>query len=131
MAYAARKETPKTLEGGKVVTAEEARDLIDKKAAGFFDMRKAINYGKSHIPTAVSAPYKWDSKVDVTVRTGKFDMSKLPKDKDTALVFYSDGPTGWKSYKASIDAINAGYKNVMYFRGGFSTWESKGYPVEH
>jgi rhodanese-related sulfurtransferase len=45
-------------------------------------------------------------------------------------VFYSDGLTGWKSYKAAVLAVKAGYKNVMYMRGGFAEWEAKGAPVE-
>jgi rhodanese-related sulfurtransferase len=126
-----RIETPTVLDGGRIITAEETKTLMENKSAFFFDMRKAINFGKSHIPTAVSTPYSWHNKDEVTVRTGEFDMSRLPADKNATIVFYSDGPTGWKSYKASQDAIKAGYKNVLYFRGGFSTWDSKGYPVEH
>lgn len=48
-----------------------------------------------------------------------------------AVLFHSDGPTGWKSYYASKAAAEAGYKNVMWMRAGFDQWSEKGYPVEH
>jgi len=55
----------------------------------------------------------------------QFDLSKLPADKNAKIVIYSDGPTGWKSYKAAVMSVNAGYKNVMYFRGGYADWLPK------
>ncbi|HEY5602686.1 MAG TPA: rhodanese-like domain-containing protein, partial [Gammaproteobacteria bacterium] len=64
------------------------------------------------------------------IKQDQFDASKLPGDKTASIVFYSDGPNGWKSYKASVQAINAGYKNVMWYRGGTGEWESKGWKLE-
>ncbi|MBI5026475.1 MAG: rhodanese-like domain-containing protein [Nitrospirae bacterium] len=125
-------ETPTALKGSKIISAEEAKALLDKKEANFFDVRSPVNYGKGHIPTAVSLPYKEKSawKPDFNASLDEFDLSKLPKDKNAKIVVYSDGTTGWKSYKAAVIAIKAGYKNVMYYRGGFDEWEKKGYPVE-
>ena len=131
VASAGKVPTPQTLQGGKIVSAEETKAMVGKGGVHFFDMRKAINYGKGHIPGAVSVPYQWTKKgSDMHARTGTFDTSKLPADKNATVVFYSDGPTGWKSYKASQFAIEAGYTNVRYFRGGFSTWTGKQRPVE-
>ncbi|MEY4503962.1 MAG: hypothetical protein RL154_254, partial [Pseudomonadota bacterium] len=62
--------------------------------------------------------------------TDSIDLSKLPADKKAQIVFYSDGAKGWKSYKAASIAVKAGYKNVMWMRGGLSSWESKNYPIE-
>ena len=95
-------------------------------------MRNILNYGKGHIPRAVAFPYKGKSKntPDFDGTQDKLDLSKLPADKSAVVVFYSDGPTGWKSYKASVTAIRAGYSNVMYFRGGYAVWTEKGYEVE-
>jgi rhodanese-related sulfurtransferase len=59
-----------------------------------------------------------------------FPLDKLPADKKARIVFYSDGPTGWKSYKAAVLAVKAGYTNVMYMRSGFAEWETRGLPVE-
>lgn len=125
-------DTPSELKGGKIITAEEARALIDKKATTFFDMRSPINFGKGHLSGASSLPYKEKSewKPDFDASKDEFDLSRLPADKNTKMVFYSDGPKGWKSYKASVLAIKAGYKNVMWYRSGSDVWEAKGYPME-
>ena len=94
-------------------------------------MRKAANYQKGHLPKAVSLPYKWTKKGTPGKRTGKFDLSRLPEDKEASVLFHSSGPNGWKSYHASRDAKKAGYRNIMWMREGFSGWSEKGYPVDH
>ncbi|MBI5485668.1 MAG: rhodanese-like domain-containing protein [Deltaproteobacteria bacterium] len=121
-------ETPKALDGVKVVSVEDVKALIAKNEAKFFDFRSAINYGKGHMPGAIALPYKENSefKADFDASKDVFDMSKLPSDKNTQMVFYSDGPTGWKSYKAALLARKAGYKRVMWFREGTKAWEAKG-----
>lgn len=125
-------DTPTTLEGGKVISAEEAKALLDKKGAKFFDMRSAINFGKGHLSGATPLPYKENSDYTTSFDGSKdvFDLSKLPADKGTAIVFYSDGPSGWKSYKAAILAKKAGYKKVMWLREGTKGWEAKKFPLQ-
>lgn len=118
-------------EGVTIVSADKAKELIGNKDVHFFDMRKALNYGKGHLPGAVSIPYKWKKKGHPSERTGEYDMSKLPDDKNVKIVIHSDGPNGWKSYYASKEAAEAGYKNIMWLREGFATWQDKGYPIEH
>jgi rhodanese-related sulfurtransferase len=117
--------------GVTIVSADEAKTLVTQKNVRVFDMRKALNFGKGHIPNAASLPYKWTSKGDPATRTGEFDMTKLPSDKETTVLFHSDGPNGWKSYYASKKAAEAGYKNVLWMREGFETWTEQGYPVEY
>jgi len=123
--------TPATLAGGKVVTAEEAKKLLDAKSATFYDTRSAMNFGKGHVPGAKAIPYgeKSEFAENFDASKDRFDLSQLPGDKNAALVFYSDGPTGWKSYKAAVLAVRAGYKSVNYFRGGWADWEARKYPV--
>ena len=125
-------DTPTILEGGKVITAEEAKALIDKKGAVFFDMRSAINYGKGHLPGATALPYKENSeyKANFDASRDTFDLKKLPADKNAAIVFYSDGPSGWKSYKAAVLAKKAGYRKVMWMREGTKGWETKKFPLQ-
>lgn len=132
LALAGNVPTPtKPPEGVTIITAPDAKSLIDKNDVKIFDMRKALNYGKGHIPEAVSLPYKWTKKGDPSRRTGEFNMSKLPPDKNARILFYSDGLNGWKSYYASKTSVEAGYKNVMWMREGFAVWQEKDYTVEH
>ena len=132
MADESKPETPATLEGVKVISASEAKALADGKGAKFFDMRSAINYGKGHLPGAVALPYKENSEFSPSFDASKdtFDLKKLPADKNTPIVFYSDGPTGWKSYKAAFQARKAGYKKVMWMREGTKGWEAKNLPLQ-
>lgn len=125
-------ETPTSVQGAKVITIAEAKSLLDSKSAVFIDTRAVVNFGKGHIPGAVAASYKEksDKVANFDPSGDSLDMSKLPADKAKAVVFYSDGPTGWKSYKATVMAVKAGYTNAHYMRGGFTEWESKGFPIE-
>lgn len=118
-------------EGVKIIQAPEAKDMIGLKDIHIFDMRKALNYGKGHLPGAVSLPYNWTKKGHPSERTGEFEMERLPVDKNARIIFHSDGPNGWKSYYASRAAAEAGYTNVMWMRDGFAVWEEKGYPIEY
>jgi rhodanese-related sulfurtransferase len=129
----AQSETPTTLAGGKIVTTEDAKKLADSKAAFFVDTRSVVNFGKGHVPGASAIPYKGasDDAANFDASKDQFDTAKLPTAKDKAVVFYSDGPAGWKSYKAAVWAIKAGYKNVNYMRGGWTDWQAKGFPAEN
>lgn len=131
-ALANKPETPVRLEGGKVVTVDEAKKLLDGKAAVFIDTRSVVNFGKGRVPGAQTAAYKEKSEPipNFEQAVDSFELDKLPKDKSAAIVFYSDGPAGWKSYKAAVLSVKAGYKNVMYMRGGIADWTAKSFPIE-
>jgi len=125
-------DTPTILNGAKIVSAEEVKKIVDQKAATIVDTRNPLNYGKGHIPGAILIEYKgksenvpnFDDSID------QFDSTKLPSDRGAKIVFYGHGTTGWKGYKAAVKAVKAGYKNVLWFRGGLEEWDKKGYPKE-
>ena len=123
-------ETPRSFTGGKVISVDEAKGLIGQ--AKFFDMRKAISFGKGHVPGAIALPYdqKSEKAENFDATKDKFDLTQLPANKADPVVFYSDGPTGWKSYKAAVIAVRNGYTNVMWMRGGTKDWEQKNFPFE-
>jgi rhodanese-related sulfurtransferase len=131
LVYAENPIVPDGLSGAKVINAEECKKLIGGNGKAF-DVRNELEYGEGHLPGAIMLPYKeksdkaanFDSSVD------KFDISKLPSDKSIPVVFYCNGDRCWKSYKSSVAAIRAGYKNVNWFRGGLPEWKEKGYPIE-
>lgn len=124
--------TPQTLAGGDIVSLAEAKVLMRNKEVRIFDMRSAINYGKGHLPGASALPYKQRSEKtqNFDASLDQVDFKQLPADQNSPLLFYSDGPTGWKSYKAAVLAIRQGYTRVSWFRGGFAEWEQSGEPVE-
>lgn len=124
-------ETPPTIPGAKTVTAGEVQQLITQ-GAKVFDLRKKAAYVEKHIVTATHIGYdeKSAKSASFDASVDRFDLDRLPQDKNAKLVFYGHGPDGWKAYKGAVLAIKAGYKNVYFFRSGFSEWTSKGLPSE-
>lgn len=127
-----RPDTPASVKGARVVGIDEARTLIDGKTAVFLDVRSPLNFGKGRIPGAVLVAYREKSeyKPDFDATQDSFDLGKLPADRNTGIVIYSDGAKGWKSYKATVLAVQAGYRNIAWMRDGFAAWTAKNLPVE-
>jgi rhodanese-related sulfurtransferase len=124
-------DTPDSLKGATLVDAVKAKSLFDA-GVKVIDARVANEYAESHIKGAINVPYKEKSAkaVDFDVKQDSTDLSKLPADKNTAILIYCNGAECWKSYKASVAAIKAGYKTVYWFRLGLPEWKAKGYPTE-
>lgn len=123
--------TPQTLPGAKVVSAEEAKRLIES-GVPVIDTRVANEYAEAHIKGAKSVPYKEKSAkaVNFDAKEDSFDLGKLPSDKNAPVVLYCNAGECWKSYKAATVAVNAGYRSVYWLRGGFPEWKGKNFPVE-
>ena len=129
LAFAA--ETPASLEGATLVSADKVKELM-AKGAPVVDTRVATEYAEAHIKGAISVPYKEKSAKEAgfDASADSFDLAKLPADKAAPVVFYCNAGECWKSYKASVLAMKAGYKKVNWFRGGIPEWKAKGYPNE-
>lgn len=123
-------ENPAALEGGVIVTADKAKDLL-ASGASMIDVRTANEFAESHIKGAKLVPYKEKSEKKASFDAGQdsFDLAKVP-DKSAPVIFYCNGLECWKSYKAATTAIKAGYKKVHWLRGGLPEWKSKGFAVE-
>lgn len=123
--------TPTSLPGAKIISAAEAKALIEK-GVPVYDVRDGEEYEKAHVPGAISLPYKEASAKEVGFDPvdDQFALNKLPKDKNAPLMMYCDGTICWKSYKSTVMAIQAGWKNVYWYRGGFPEWKEKGLPIE-
>jgi len=119
-----------SIPGGTMVDADKAKSLYDQGAL-FVDTRVAAEYAEKHIKGAINVVYKeTHPKVSTIDPADKFDLSKLPEDKNKKMVFYCNGSPCWKGYKGAAAAIKAGYKEVYWFRDGMPAWEAKGYPTE-
>src|SRR3546814_536764 len=115
-------ETPTQLEGVQVVAPEELRPLLNQGIT-VYDLRKKASYADGHVPGAVSAAEHYDAA------NNALDVDMLGPDRSSAMVFYSHGTTGWKSYHAAKQAAAAGYKNVMWMRGGYADWAAGNHPI--
>lgn len=122
--------TPTSLPGAKIILVAEAKALI-AKGMPVYDVRNEEEYETAHVPGALSVPYKEGSakEVDFDPADDQFALYKLPKDKNAPLMMYCDGTICWKSYKSATMAVQAGWKNVYWFRGGFPEWKEAKLPI--
>ncbi|GMT43845.1 MAG: hypothetical protein IEMM0003_0664 [bacterium] len=129
-AYAKKSVTPSSLKGATIVNAKWVKANKNKIQA--YDARMKAEYVDAHIPGAISVWYHEKSKKSVNFDGSKdrFDLSKFPSNKNTPEIVYCNGPRCWKSYKAAVTLIRAGYKYVYWFRGGLPAWIKAGYPTE-
>jgi rhodanese-related sulfurtransferase len=124
-------ETPPAIDGVKVVTAQEAKAMLDS-GVPFIDARVATEYAEKTIKGARSVPYREKSAkaVDFDRKLDQFDVSKLPADKAAPLVVFCNAGECWKSYKAAVVSRDAGYKSIYWLRGGIPEWVAKGLPTQ-
>ncbi len=124
-------DTPTSAAGTKLVTAA---DVQKAQAAGavVIDTRIASEYAEEHIAGALNVPYheKSAKAPDFDASQDEFNLAKLPANKAAPVVLYCNGPSCWKSYKASVTAVKGGYTGVLWYRDGFPDWKAKGLPSE-
>ena len=123
--------TPTALPGAKVIGSREAQDLIAKGVA-IYDVRDEEEFRTAHIPGSIWVPYREGSAKEVGFDPAddQFALNRLPKDKNAPLIMYCDGTICWKGYKSATMAIQNGWKNVYWFRGGFPEWKAAGLPID-
>lgn len=131
--FAAKPLTPEAAvakgEGVILVDTAEAKKLFDA-GSKFCDARKKLEYGKSRIKGALSTYYnekggKKNKKVGFDASKDQFKVDNVPEN----CVFYCNGPTCWKSYKAAYVTSKAG-KNAYWYRDGIPAWKAAGNLVE-
>jgi rhodanese-related sulfurtransferase len=120
----ASKDTPVELPGVTILSLEAVQHLVGQPDVRIYDLRKKASYVEGRIPGAISIARYYDAAAE------KLDTSFLGADYNRPIIFYSHGVAGWKSYWAAKAAIRAGYRNVMWFRGGYADWEDRGLPIE-
>lgn len=123
--------TPEVLPGATIPTAAQVKALM-AQGAPLFDVRPPTHRRAGYIPGSVSVPYEMNSPKEVDYDDGadRFDLSKLPQDKNAAMIFQCNGAECWFSYKAARYMVKRGFKRVYWFRTGLPDWKAAGYPVK-
>ena len=117
--FAADKGFPGRAEFPEIPLYQKADLLKDFDKVMIVDARSALEFKTIHVKGSVNIP----------VASKKFpDMVKaLRKKTKKPIVFYCNGRTCYKSYKATKAALKAGVKNVFAYDAGIFEW-AKAYP---
>jgi PQQ-dependent catabolism-associated CXXCW motif protein len=123
--------TPSSIPGGQVITTKGLVELMRGGQVPVLTLD--ILGGPEMIQGAVNAvpasqPGTFD---DQTQRQfGQFLQQATGGNKQYPIVLYCLSPECWMSYNASLRAINLGYTNVLWYRGGIESWKKAGLPVQ-
>ena len=111
---------PESIDATINVNAEEFIELVENiPELVIIDSRIRGDRIQGFIEGALSLP-----DTDTTCDS----LSKIIRKKETASLFYCNGVKCTRSSKAIKIALNCGYSNIYWFRGGFGEWQEKGYP---
>jgi rhodanese-related sulfurtransferase len=123
--------TPEVLPGANIIGARQVAELM-AKGVPLFDVRPPSHYREGHIPKSVNVPYTMNSpkETDYDDSVDKFDLGRLPTDKNAPMIFQCNGAECWYSYKATRYLVKRGYRHVYWFRTGLPDWRGSGYPIE-
>ena len=122
--------TPRALPGAPVVDAAAVAQLLAQGAV-YVDVRTEAEFQRAHVDGARLVPYgeKSPQDTDYKAELDSFELARLPPAKTTPLVCACNGAECWKSYKASLAAVKAGYTQVHWFRGGLPEWRAAQRPL--
>lgn len=123
--------TPNTIPGGQVITTQGLQDLVARRQTPFLLLD--ILGGPQMIPGAQFAvPAAQPGSFNDTTQQqfGQFLQQATGGNKQTPLVLYCQSRECWMSYNAALRAINLGYTNVLWYRGGIEAWQAAGQPVQ-
>jgi rhodanese-related sulfurtransferase len=99
----------------------QVKELYDRKGALFVDARDAAAFAAGHIEGAVSLPVGefsvWLPRFNAQVKTSAM------------LVAYCNGYDCQDSRELAAKLLQAGYRTVFVFEGGFPEWRDAGYPT--
>jgi rhodanese-related sulfurtransferase len=112
---------PDSIDGVRIVTAEEAIELIlDNPAMPIIDSRKKTEYLKGHIEGAVSL---------LDTEMTEQSLQALAPDKAATILFYCNGVRCLRSSNAIRKAQGWDYTSLVWFRGGWKEWTDKRLPI--
>jgi rhodanese-related sulfurtransferase len=120
----AETKAPESIDGTKRVTAEEVVELATNTPdLVIIDARKTSDRDSAGwIEGSVGLP-DYDTNAE--------SLAKHIPSKTTPVLFYCNGVKCGRSVNSSKVAVEAGYQNIYWFRGGWEEWTEKGMPETH
>lgn len=115
--------TPLSIPGGRVIKTLELKALLEtNKSVVVLDVLDSKT--RKSIPGAFWLSGAGDGQFfDAEKSRFSAALEKLTGgDKNRPLVFLCVSSECWLSYNASLHALEAGYKDVIWYRGGTNSW---------
>jgi PQQ-dependent catabolism-associated CXXCW motif protein len=123
--------TPASIPGGQVITTKGLVALVQGNQSPYllFDVLGGVETLPGALPaSAASQPGNFADQTQQ--QFGAFLQQRTGGRKDIPLIFYCLSTQCWMSYNAALRAINMGYTNVLWYRGGIEAWKMAGLPTQ-
>ncbi|GAB2504165.1 rhodanese-like domain-containing protein [Arenimonas alkanexedens] len=123
--------TPASVPGGRLITTQELAPLLQNQQSGalVFDVLGGPQALPQAIPV-VPASQGGNFQDQTQQEFGNYLQQVTQGRKDRPMVFYCQSVQCWMSYNASLRAINLGYSQVLWYRGGIEAWQQAGLPLQ-
>ena len=117
--------TPTSIPGGQVITTDrllaqiqqgQQSGLLIFHVLGQGDMIPGAQYAT---PASQAGTFSDQTQQEFGNYLGQVTQGR----KDRPMVFYCLNTQCWMSYNAALRAINMGYRNVFWYRGGIEAWQ--------
>ena len=113
--------SPESIEGSTTIDAESLIQLAQEHDnLIIIDSRISADRRQGYIANSISLP---DTDTDCS------SLFRIIYRKNTATVFYCNGPKCQRSDHAIRIAKECGYTNIYWLRGGFEEWINKQYLI--
>ena len=122
--------TPASIPGGQIITTRGLVELIQGQQMPFviFDVLGSNEVLPGAMP-AVQASYPGSFNDQISQQMGAYIQQITQGNAQIPLIFYCASRDCWMSYNAALRAINLGYQNVLWYRGGIEAWKQAGGPT--
>jgi rhodanese-related sulfurtransferase len=113
--------SPETIEGTHRIEAEGLIQLVNRNENQIIiDSRISSDRKLGYIPGSISLP---------DTDTSCESLARLIPEKSDPVVFYCNGPSCRRSDIAVVIAVDCGYTDIYWFRGGIEACLSNHYPI--
>lgn len=119
--------TPTSIPGGQVVTTDRLLSMYQHgMQSGGLLVFHVLGPGPT-LPmaqNAVGAAQAGDFQDQTQQQFGQYLQQVTQGNKSVPMVFYCQSTQCWMSYNAALRAINMGYTQVHWYRGGIEAWQA-------
>lgn len=122
--------TPTRIPGGLVITTEALSMLLEQRGGGvlLFDVLGGpMGLPGAQIALPAAQPGSFNDRTQQEF--GQYLGQVTRGDRGVPMVFYCQNPRCWMAYNAALRAINMGYTQVLWYRGGIDAWQMARLPT--